>query len=482
MSKKFDDFKNHIYDEKAFCPHPWVSFYPSPRGEVYPCCVSMKYEAPSKVREDNDVQKMMNTPQFNMMRTNMINGVRPSSCGDCWQREDRGVESDRLITLDRYVRDGQNHSEKCATALEEAVANTNSDGSIDDFKISYLEFRDNNICNYRCRFCNINSSNSWIKEFREQAWNPKTESYAGSRMVDGLNMKTGVSESGIDWNEIDLSHIVDIHMAGGEPTAMDSTYLMLEKLEAQGRNHEINVGIISNTSRLEYKKKRILDLLAKMKFVNWSVSLDGIGKIHDYLRSGGLDDWEKLDKNIWAVKDWTLERPENRSMKFHSTMNWNNAFAWWDMFERYQDLQVNVFFSTGPDGTGINDLPNEQIERIEKFYLGKRNIAPKQVDQILSFCEKSKVKNNKDLKQRMKRLARYKSETIWLDKSRNQYFVDVFPEWEDFFRSLPLYADVNDGMWRTQQLAEEIIQEPGMKEKYTSSKIEWWKELYNDED
>ena len=62
------------------------------------------------------------------------------------------------------------------------------------------------------------------------------------------------------------------------------------------------------------------------------------------------------------------------------------------------------------------------------------------------------------------------------------YFVDVFPEWEDFFRSLPLYADVNDGMWRTQQLAEEIIQEPGMKEKYTSSKIEWWKELYNDED
>ena len=218
-----------------------------------------------------------------------------------------------------------------------------------------------------------------------------------------------------------------------------------------------------------------------MKFVNWSVSLDGIGKIHDYLRSGGLDDWEKLDKNIWAVKDWTLERPENRSMKFHSTMNWNNAFAWWDMFERYQDLQVNVFFSTGPDGTGINDLPNEQIERIEKFYLGKRNIAPKQVDQILSFCEKSKVKNNKDLKQRMKRLARYKSETIWLDKSRNQYFVDVFPEWEDFFRSLPLYADVNDGMWRTQQLAEEIIQEPGMKEKYTSSKIEWWKELYNDE-
>ena len=81
----------------------------------------------------------------------------------------------------------------------------------------------------------------------------------------------------------------------------------------------------------------------------------------------------------------------------------------------------------------------------------------------------------------MKRLARYKSETIWLDNSRDQYFIDVFPEWEDFFRSLPLYADINSGMWRTQQLAQEILEQPGMKEKYLSSKSEWWKAEYSED-
>jgi hypothetical protein len=39
---------------------------------------------------------------------------------------------------------------------------------------------------------------------------------------------------------------------------------------------------------------------------------------------------------------------------------------------------------------------------------------------------------------REKYMQLYKWETTWLDRSRNQNFLDVFPEWEEFWNSIPL--------------------------------------------
>ena len=55
----------------------------------------MTYNAPAKVRQDNDLDKMMNTEAFKKMRRKMIAGKRPVECRDCWIREDSGIKSDR---------------------------------------------------------------------------------------------------------------------------------------------------------------------------------------------------------------------------------------------------------------------------------------------------------------------------------------------------------------------------------------------------
>ena len=79
----FKDFKQYNWNKDTFCPHPWISFYPSPRGDVFPCCVSMKYRPPGKVDPDGDMDKMMNSTDFNTMRLKMIDGERPKECTDC---------------------------------------------------------------------------------------------------------------------------------------------------------------------------------------------------------------------------------------------------------------------------------------------------------------------------------------------------------------------------------------------------------------
>ena len=460
----FEDFKQYNWNKDTFCPHPWISFYPSPRGDVFPCCVSMKYRPPGKVDPDGDIDKMMNSTDFNTMRLKMMNGERPKECGDCWLREDSGVRSDRVSMLRRWTYDPETHGmgqekgrKKYETLLKDAIDRTNPDGSINDFKMYYLEYRDNNICNYKCRFCNVNSSNTWVKEW-------KALGRMGSAPFN-INAKTGVAQSGVQWDKMDLTHLTNIHMAGGEPTAMDSTYWLLEHLIEIDRAKEIEIGIVSNTSRLVYKKKNILDLLSHFKFVNWSVSADAMGKAHDLLRAGGLDDWDKVKANILEIRDWA-DHPE-RSMKFHSTMNWSNAFQWWDMkreldIDSDKPIDIQVYFSTGPDGHGLNDLPTAQLKRIQDFYKNKSNYANKEVTQILAMCEKWMPKNEKQEEQRQVHMSRFKEEQIYFDRSRGQIWTDVFPEWADFFKSIQLPTKVRDSAINMQDMVKQQIAEfPG---------------------
>ena len=432
----FEQFKQYNFNEKTFCPHPFISFYPSPRGDVFPCCVAMTYNAPAKVRQDNDLDKMMNTEAFKKMRRKMIAGKRPVECRDCWIREDSGIKSDRQTINGRF------ESPKRSQVLYDSVNDTLPDGTIPDFKIKYLEFRDNNICNYKCRFCNLNSSSSWISD-----WTDMGRLDVGPPNV---NLKTGVAESGVDWTQIDFSYLTDIHMAGGEPTAMDSTFWLLKHLVEIDRAKHIEIGIVSNTSKLARKKQDILELLSHFKYVNWSCSIDGLGKVHDYLRAGGKDDFEEVDANIWRVYNWVKADSENRSMKFHSTMNWNNAFAWHDVFLRYSVLDVGIFFSTGPEGTGINELPNEYIDRIIEFYENvKKTTDPDkmaQIDRVLAFCRNNKYEGKQEDDKRWRALSYYKDEQIFLDAKRNQSFLETFPEWEDLWLKIPATESNYSGM------------------------------------
>lgn len=420
---EFEKFKQYEFNKDTMCPHPFLSFYPSPRGDIFPCCVTMKYKAPGTVDPDMNLDNMINTDGFKTMRTKMISGERPVECTDCWKREDSGIQSDRQQSL-------KNTNEQ---ELREAIDSTQKDGYISDFKIKYLEFRDSNICNYRCRFCNVNSSSKWVSEWVDM----RRENSAPQNM----NLKTGVAQSGVDWSKIDLSHLTSVHMAGGEPIVMDSTYELLDNLIANDQAKNIEIGIVSNTSKLEYKKRSVLDLFNKFKYVNWSVSMDGLGKTHDYLRAGGLNDWEKVDANIWKLHEWVAGRKFSSSMKFHTTMNWNNAFQWWDVFNHYYlqakfPLKVGVFFSTGPTGHGINELPNEQIQRIIDFYEPKNKYP--EVQRILTFCKNNLAKTEEENKKRYNLIAIYKAEQIYLDESRKQNFLDVFPEWEEFWKSIDL--------------------------------------------
>jgi MoaA/NifB/PqqE/SkfB family radical SAM enzyme len=107
--------------------------------------------------------------------------------------------------------------------IDKAVNNTNKDGSYDEMKLVYWDFRFSNLCNMKCRMCGGHLSSMWVAD--------EDKIY---HRVSKANPVVNVADNSIDniykiLNE-NMEYVEEIYFAGGEPLIMDEHYYILEKL------------------------------------------------------------------------------------------------------------------------------------------------------------------------------------------------------------------------------------------------------------
>ena len=81
----------------------------------------------------------------------MLNDERYEACARCYELEDNGTWT---------LRQSQNAVRGIDSI--DLIEATNLDGSIDEFKLKYMDIRFSNLCNYKCRSCGC--SNLWGEE------------------------------------------------------------------------------------------------------------------------------------------------------------------------------------------------------------------------------------------------------------------------------------------------------------------------------
>ena len=84
----------------------------------------------------------------------MLAGKKCSQCTACYRDEDSGNSSFRKHSNEQFEK-----------YIDNAIATTNIDGTIDDFKLRYLDVRWSNICNFKCRMCGPGLSSSWYDDY-----------------------------------------------------------------------------------------------------------------------------------------------------------------------------------------------------------------------------------------------------------------------------------------------------------------------------
>lgn len=271
--------KDYLLNEsKTFCMFPWVHLNATPKGDVYPCC-SNDYTKPVGNTKEHTLKQIFNSPKMKELRLDMLNERKNNICDFCYKHEEAGPHSFRNYSKEHFAK-----------YFDEVVPTTQSDGTVDEFKMRYFDIRFSNICNFKCRTCGSEFSSQWGAEMQKN-FDPKHPVVIHVDDGHGKVLEEVLTH---------IEHIDLAYFAGGEPLITDEHYTMLEEMIRLGRT-DITLRYNTNASNIKYKKHDILDLWKHFKKIELSCSIDHYGERAEWLRKG--TDWGKVESNLLTFRE-----------------------------------------------------------------------------------------------------------------------------------------------------------------------------------
>jgi MoaA/NifB/PqqE/SkfB family radical SAM enzyme/SAM-dependent methyltransferase len=277
---------------KTACVIPWTNFVVRPDGSAHFCCdvlPNLKVQGrPGNLSRDS-LDDLWNADELVQVRSAMARGEKPASCSACWKQEAKGGVSRRLLINPVYRNLGGGL----------AVEKLSNEGAATGYRLErrpdWFVFELGNVCNLKCRSCNPLSSSRVAADRIQVAWTGQAPAAGGSgpawfKQIDKLaEMIAGAGHE-----------TAMLSLMGGEPFLIDHTWQLLDELVARGVAPSIYVGLSTNGQQ---RNARLEGLAPHFRGFNVSVSIDGYGKLNDYLRHGA--DWPKLVGNL----DWLRAIP-----------------------------------------------------------------------------------------------------------------------------------------------------------------------------
>ena len=416
--------KQKLVSSKTFCIMPWIHLSTEPSGDVKICCLASK-----TIRNDQNevynlgyhsIKEIYNNSQIRKNREDMLNGIQIPDCNHCWKEEASGGISQRTSFTNKWLADQPELVDKI------------KDSILNNYEVTYTpvyyDFRFGNLCNLKCRSCGSLNSTQINKEYKDLYSKTKSMYFSDSgEKYDQLNdwykteqFKTNVFDT--------LNTIEKIYVTGGEPTLIEENYELLSKLVEIDRAKHVTVMFNTNMTNL---KDEFYDLISKFKHVEMAISIEGYGKVQEYLRYPST--WNHIDKNIRRL----AALPNNVSIfavPVVQIVNLEYITDFWNYIEEinsdygFYRIRMLPIILDSPEISNIANLPLEyklqcwnKIETFVKhsqwlkddiYFMGRYN-------NIRMRCQTDSY--NKEL------LSRFREFTELLDLHRAQSLNDVNP-------------------------------------------------------
>jgi hypothetical protein len=420
-----------------YCPIPWIHQAIRNNGDVRVCCQANQGPDNGLLRKPNgdvynakfdDLDECRNAQKLKDIRVAMLNDKWHPECIRCEREVKSGMRA-RFI----YEKDVWNHH-----ILQKTVKSlTEPDGTINvnDIPIVYYDLRFGNLCNLKCRMCGPTDSSSWYSDYYN-LWGNKYHDTAGEMTIIKTGNKYTVEndiykwyESQSFWNYIykNIPNIKLVQIVGGEPMLIKQHFDFLEKCVEVGHAKDIK---IEHNSNIVYIPEKAWDLWKHFKEIRIGASIDGVGKINDYIRYPSK--WENVEANLRRFD----EAEANIRIWIAATIQIFNILHLPDMmqwkidqnFKRVNNNRNNPIITThpvhGPDFLNIKALPLKVKKVItEKFERYEFSKFHREGQKILQ--EYQRFMMQEDLSYR---LGTFWRQTNGLDAMRNQNIQEDIPE------------------------------------------------------
>lgn len=312
---------------KSACVVPWSTLTLGPDGRAVLCCeapVVLEVGGRSGSIYRDTLAELWNADQLVAVRGAMARGERPGACDACWGREAAGDVSRRLIVNQAYRQLG-------GSLPIDGLAQQGADAGHrltrpPDWFILEL----GNVCNLRCRSCSGLYSSRIAADAVASSWPatgaPATPPWGGP--ADGPPPRSSplrlAPESGAAWFE-DIDGMADmiasgagepafLSLIGGEPFLIDAVWRLLGALVARGAASHLYAFLVTNGQQ---RRAELADLAPHFRGFCTPVSIDGHGKLYEYLRHGAS--WRRLVDNL----DWLQGLPAVRLIATPTLSNVN---------------------------------------------------------------------------------------------------------------------------------------------------------------
>lgn len=328
-----------------------------PNGKIGPCCqISADYLKPIESIRDPGV--------FGDLKTESP----PSACRACIRDEDRGIPSYRKMFL------------KLATTAP---------------GIQFLDIRNTNVCNLKCRYCGPHFSNQWATELKitPSIKTTSIESYRDVLITNSLH-----------W----------VYFTGGEPLINPTHWELIEELVQTGHSSSVRLMYNTNLTTLKFKDKNIFDLWKKFKNVKVSVSIDSVDDEANYIRSGAS--WDTIKHNLSTLLNHTAI-----SLTLQPVISVLNIWSIDKLLSYAEEtnLPVEPIILYGPDYLSLDVIPDE----LKELALEKCNNIGQRLPASYVIEMKRLIENN--INQEL--FPHTLQHILLLDKLRNENLFDLLP-------------------------------------------------------
>ena len=288
---------------------PWVHVATTPKGKVKPCCrfdLSADFLNDQQVKhKEQSLTDARHSGYFAELRRRMLAGEKIPGCWKCYKEEDENIKSMRWFMNDLYF------NEKPQNGPE---------------KLKYIELGIGRYCNLACRTCNSNLSTTWSND----------ENILAEHGYEDRNVSNNIAEK-FSYSKKDFEDVEIIKFVGGEPMLNPQFLEILDLIENPSKTI---LDIYTNCSWIP--KEKILKKLRQFREIRLFLSIDGLGKVNDYIRYPS--EWKTVEASakIWAK--------ENFLVQWAPTFNVYNIWQAPDMI----DWWINILYEAR--GNNIDSL------------------------------------------------------------------------------------------------------------------------------
>ena len=294
---------------KPYCNAPWLGLAYEGTVGCKPCCEWKGDEFPGTY---TDYIKSNYLKEFkDMLYEDKMN----DGCIECIHNEQSGKPSRR----------------KWFTSQAPWVKQSDPYDQEGIIQILRLDYRAGNKCNMMCRMCSPESSSL-------------------------LEEEAGITIQRIDTSDvydIDLSHLKELSILGGEPSIDVPVRKFIDHVT---NTVDLDCSFIVTTNGTNASNKWF-ETLKLIKNLGIELSIDATGDVQDYQRKGG--EWSKIKKNIIKYRDTF----SNVCIHLSATaINFPVLDKWWDELLSL-DIYIDLYPVHTPYNMNLDAIPDSYKEK-----------------------------------------------------------------------------------------------------------------------